>query len=59
MTTPLHKASWKGHTDAMQLLIELGTNVNERDQHGWTPLYWASHKHTDAIQLLKDHGAHK
>jgi uncharacterized protein len=42
----------------LQALIETGTDVNEQDEQGWTPLSWAAGKgDLTAVRLLIDHGA--
>lgn len=37
--TPLHRAAIEGSYECLQLLIDLGANVNARDELGWTPLH--------------------
>lgn len=37
--TPLHRAAIEGSHECLQLLIDLGANVNARDGSGWTPLH--------------------
>lgn len=60
MVTPLHDAAWKGHIDAMQLLIDNGANVNARNEWDRTPLHDASRNgHVDAMKLLIEHVAIK
>jgi uncharacterized protein len=42
----------------LQALIEAGTDVNEQDEQGWTPLSWAAGKgDLAAVRLLIDNGA--
>ena len=37
----LHVACFKGHTNIVRFLIDLGMNVNEQYNDGFTPLYLA------------------
>jgi ankyrin repeat protein len=42
---------------AARELIESGANVNQQDEHGWTPLCWAAGKgSTSLLQLLIESG---
>jgi len=40
--TPLHRAAAFGSRRTVQMLIDAGANIQARDQHGDTPLSWAS-----------------
>lgn len=40
--TSLHLAAQKGDYETVQKLISRGTNVNARDDEGWTPLHYAA-----------------
>ncbi len=40
--TPLHRAAAFGSRRAIQMLLDAGANLKARDQHGDTPLSWAS-----------------
>jgi hypothetical protein len=52
---PLHCASYSGHADIVQLLIQRGANVRAYGDHA---LQLASlHGHADVVQLLIQHGA--
>jgi ankyrin repeat protein len=61
--TPLHHASWKGHTEVADALIELGADVNacSRNPHyGGTPLHAAAHgNQKEVAALLLRHGAQR
>jgi ankyrin repeat protein len=51
-STPLHCASWKGHTEVVNLLLDLGADVNARNQNdhwGDTPLHAAAHGNQRAV----------
>ncbi|XP_077998641.1 ankyrin repeat domain-containing protein 49-like [Glandiceps talaboti] len=39
--TPLHRASYNGHIQAVELLLKNGANVKARTQDGWQPLHSA------------------
>ncbi|KAL9118053.1 MAG: hypothetical protein Q9187_005406, partial [Circinaria calcarea] len=56
----LHEASSNGTIDAIsQLVVELNCDINERDEHGNTPLYHAVKRgQTNAVMLLLKLGAH-
>jgi ankyrin repeat protein len=60
-STPLHCATWKGHQDAVALLLKAGADVNaknENDHWGTTPLHAAAHANQSKIaQMLVDSGA--
>lgn len=55
MSTPLHYAVDNDHTDAAELLIIHGANVNMSDLDMKTPLHLV--KNIDLAKLLIDHGA--
>ena len=42
-STPLMKASLKGHMNAVILLVECGANMDQQDQNGDTALHYAVH----------------
>ena len=46
------------HNASIEDLLASGADVNQQDEHGWTPLNWAAGKGQVAIvQLLLDRGA--
>ena len=56
--TPLHRAAIEGSYECLQLLIDLGANVNTRDELGWTPLHDAVfHGHVNCALVLMSAGA--
>ena len=56
--TPLHRAAIEGSYECLQLLIDLGANVNARDEFGWTPLHDAVyHGHMSCALVLLNAGA--
>ena len=56
--TPLHWAALSGHTEAVQLLLARGTNINSLDAKGSSPLMFAIHgKHVETALVLLDAGA--
>jgi len=60
-STPLHCASWKGHAEVVSLLLDLGAEVNARNQNdhwGDTPLHAAAHGNQRAVaEILLQRGA--
>ena len=56
--TPLHRASLRGRTPIVKLLIDKGASVNITDKIGGTPLHGAAQEgHLAAARLLVTHGA--
>jgi len=56
--TPLHRAAIEGSYECLQLLIDLGANVNVQDELGWTPLHDAVfHGHISCAMALINAGA--
>jgi hypothetical protein len=56
--SPLHVASWRGHLDAVTLLIDHGADANIVDTKGCMPLCRAYRgRHLDVMQLLLERGA--
>jgi len=60
-STPLHCAAWKGHAEVVTLLLDLGADVNARNQNdhwGDTPLHAAAHGNQRAVaEALLTRGA--
>ncbi|OVA16446.1 MSP domain [Macleaya cordata] len=51
-------AARKGELRAIHRILEKGTLINGRDQHGWTALHRAAFKgQVDAVRMLLDKGA--
>lgn len=51
--TPLMFASFAGHTDVVELLLQTGANANARSPSGWTSLMTASQwGHAEIVKLL-------
>ncbi|MDE2643131.1 MAG: ankyrin repeat domain-containing protein, partial [Verrucomicrobiota bacterium] len=38
----IHKAAYQGNIEAVKQHIAAGTDVNAKDDSGWTPLHWAA-----------------
>ncbi|KAI1015958.1 hypothetical protein LB504_009200 [Fusarium proliferatum] len=55
----LLSASQYGHIHVVRMLLEAGkTNLNARDDWGWTPLMWAiNYRHSGIVKLLLEHKA--
>lgn len=56
LTRPLHIAAGAQNTDAMEILINAGADVNAKDKETNTPLHWGN-RCVAATALLLSHGA--
>ncbi|CAI8045666.1 CARD- and ANK-domain containing inflammasome adapter protein [Geodia barretti] len=53
--TPLMIASFNGHTDVVQTLIEAKAQINTQDEDGWTALHLAAQEgKVDVVRLLTE-----
>ena len=53
--TALHVAAAKGYIKVMNLLIQSGSEMNQQDFDGWTPLHAAAHwAQREACELLAE-----
>ena len=60
--TPLISAVYHGYREVLEYLVEQGVEVNKRDNHGNTALYWTTwvnDRHNVKVlkDILKDNGA--
>jgi hypothetical protein len=56
--TVLHCVAFGGHVDCVNLCLAMHANVNERDNFGWTPLYYSSTSGAfPVVRILLDAGA--
>jgi hypothetical protein len=54
----IHDAARKGNIEAVKQYLAAGTDVNAKDDSGWTPLHWAASKvHNKIAKLLIEEGA--
>ena len=54
----IHGSSKTGDAKALFAAIQRGSNVNELDQHGRPPLYWAAKNgHIRSVEILLEYGA--
>ena len=58
--SPVHSAAYHGDVEMVQVLLDYGIDINTRDMHGWTPLYYTPNSYSNdprAARLLLDRGA--
>ena len=48
---------WIEHTESARALVELGADVNAKDNNGDTPLHWAAERGEKIIRALVELGA--
>ena len=54
----IHDAAAQGNNDAINKHLSAGTDINTKDESGWTPLHWAASKvHNKTAKLLIKAGA--
>ena len=52
----IHDAAFKGNIEAVKQHLAAGTDVNAKDDNGWTPLHLAvDGGHTETADLLRKH----
>jgi len=57
-TRPLHTAAFNNSSDAINLLLDRGAELEARNQYGRTPLFWAVlNNSADAVILMIKRGA--
>ena len=57
--TPLHAAALTGQTEAVELLIDKGADLNAENENGVTPLQMAAQQGHPAIVELLQKSRHK
>jgi hypothetical protein len=57
--TPLHSAAHYGDVEMVQVLLDLGADVNVRNERGETPLYYTAvdDGYIEVVRVLLEHGA--
>ena len=51
-------AAGYGHTEAVEMLIDSGADINAKDSKGISAMMWAEAKgHTEIVNLLREKGA--
>ena len=54
----IHEAAALGNIEVVKQFLDSGTDVNAKDESGWTPLHWATSKvHNKTAKLLIKEGA--
>lgn len=57
-TPPLIYAACFGHADVVEVLLEAGVQVDQKDSANWTALMWATASHhRQVVRVLMEHGA--
>lgn len=52
--TALSRASYKGHTEIVRMLVNAGADINIKDKYGKTALDYAMERgHKDIVSILK------
>ena len=55
ISTPMHEAANKGHTEVVKLLLRGGAEVDKKDKFGMTPLNIAARNcHKNVVKVLLD-----
>jgi len=55
---PLHYATYQKYTEAVNLLLVRGSDVDAMDDVGYTALHLCAERgYTDLLRMLLDHGA--
>ncbi|CAD5119586.1 DgyrCDS8188 [Dimorphilus gyrociliatus] len=56
--TALHRASYEGHSDVLELLLSKGANIESQTADHWTPLHSACRwNEVKSVTVLLQHGA--
>lgn len=55
--TPLMKAAARGHTEAVKVLLDLGADIDRKDNVGYTALMKCEDKHPETAAVLVERGA--
>ncbi|VDM03575.1 unnamed protein product [Schistocephalus solidus] len=53
-------ASYHGHRELVEILLDMGANVHATDRNDWTSLHWAAQRgHVDVVCALLKGGANR
>ncbi|KAF7161732.1 hypothetical protein CNMCM5623_007219 [Aspergillus felis] len=55
--SPLHTAAAMGNPDICAALLKAGADINDSNEHGWTPLMLAIRRGKNTVRLLVESGA--